>query len=89
MFNADDRTTGSDTRNTAIGYQALFGGAVPANNTGVSNTALGYLSLKSNTGVITIQPWGTERSPIIHKGNFNTAIGNVVYVGEHNGRILM
>jgi len=34
MSNADNRTTGRDTYNTAVGYKALYGSLTPANNTG-------------------------------------------------------
>jgi prepilin-type N-terminal cleavage/methylation domain-containing protein len=35
--------------NTAAGYQALYGSAVPSDNTGINNTAIGAKTLSSNT----------------------------------------
>jgi trimeric autotransporter adhesin len=49
MRNADDRISGVDTYNTALGYQALLGSATASNNTGLGNTAIGDQSLFSNT----------------------------------------
>ena len=49
MYNADDRTSGRETFNTAIGYEALKGGYTASNNTGQNNTALGDQTLFSNT----------------------------------------
>ena len=52
MFNADDRTVGQDTFNTAVGYEALKGSGTPGNNTGQYNTAIGDSALFSNTSGI-------------------------------------
>ncbi len=49
MYNADNRTTGRITYNTAIGVRALMGSATPAANTGQWNTAIGYQTLMNNT----------------------------------------
>jgi hypothetical protein len=49
MFYADDRTTGHETYNTAVGFEALMGSDTPANNTGINNTAIGGMALYSNT----------------------------------------
>ncbi|MBK7029827.1 MAG: hypothetical protein IPH45_11715 [Bacteroidales bacterium] len=49
MYNADNRATGRITYNTAVGYQALRGSDIPANNSGQWNTAIGYQSMLNNT----------------------------------------
>ena len=49
MFYADDRTSGRETFNTAIGCEALRGSSTPADNTGQYNTAVGDQALFSNT----------------------------------------
>lgn len=49
MFNADSRTAGRITYNTAVGYEALRGGTNALNNSGRYNTALGDQALLSNT----------------------------------------
>jgi trimeric autotransporter adhesin len=49
MFYADDRTTGRETFNTAVGFKALMGSFPPENNTGQWNTAIGDSALYSNT----------------------------------------
>lgn len=43
---------GGTTPNTAIGYQALYGGsATPASNTAHDNVAIGYQALYGTTGI--------------------------------------
>ncbi len=49
MFYADNRTTGLETFNTAVGYEALKGSTIAANNQGRWNTAIGDQALFSNT----------------------------------------
>jgi len=49
MLYADNRTSGRDTYNTAIGYEALRGSTTAANNTGRYNTSVGFHALFSNT----------------------------------------
>jgi hypothetical protein len=49
MYYADDQTTGQETYNTAIGYEALKGSTTAADNTGINNTALGDQALYSNS----------------------------------------
>lgn len=49
MENADNRSAGQDTFNTAVGVFALKGSANSANNTGQNNVAVGDLALGGNT----------------------------------------
>ncbi len=49
MQYADDRVSGLETYNTAIGYQSLRGSTTATNNTGRYNTALGNKTLYANT----------------------------------------
>ncbi len=49
MYYADDRASGRETFNTAVGYLALNGSTTAANNTGQYNTAIGDRALFSNT----------------------------------------
>ena len=48
MSNANNTSTGTDTYNTAVGYQALRGGGALANNTGRYVTAIGDQALFTN-----------------------------------------
>ena len=51
MYYIDDRVDGSETYNTALGYQAMHGTAPASSNTGQWNTAIGGLALsKLSTG---------------------------------------
>jgi trimeric autotransporter adhesin len=49
MRYANDAATSFSNTNVAVGYQALMGSVTPSNNTGIDNTAIGYLALPSNT----------------------------------------
>jgi len=75
MYYADDRTTGRMTYNTAIGYEALRGSTTAANNTGQSNTSVGYQSLYSNTSGYSNTANGYRALYSNTTGNNNTANG--------------
>ena len=49
MYYADDNTSGRETYNTAVGYEALKGSTTASANTGQWNTAVGDQSLNANT----------------------------------------
>jgi ABC-type transporter Mla MlaB component len=75
MFNADNRTTGRDTYNTAIGYGALMGSTTTINNYGRNNTAVGDYSLKLNSsGDYNIALGGSSLENNT-TGDYNTAFG--------------
>jgi hypothetical protein len=76
MFNADNRTSGRETYNTAIGYQALYGSSTPANNTGQYNTAIGDNSLYDNVSGSSNTAIGVNALSDSKTGTHNTAIGN-------------
>ena len=49
MYNANNQSVAFTNYNVAVGYEALKGSFIPANNTGNNNTALGYQTLYSNS----------------------------------------
>ena len=75
MLYADDRSSGRDTYNTAIGFEALRGSVTPSINTGRWNTCMGYHTLYSNTSgdYNTANGYYSLNSNQI--GNNNTALG--------------
>ena len=89
MYYYKGNNTASSTNNTAIGYNALFGGALVANNTGINNTAIGSNALKENTAGNFNVAVGTDalaRQSFANGGNafdaFNVAVG--AYALWHN-----
>ena len=75
MIFADNRSIGRTTANTAVGYNALSGSSVPANNTGIYNTAIGYQSLLKNTSGSYNTAVGFNSLPNNTTGHDNTATG--------------
>lgn len=75
MFFADNRITGRETYNTAVGYEALKGGANATNNFGQYNTAIGDQSLFSNTSGNYNTAIGVESLYSNTTGDGNTANG--------------
>jgi trimeric autotransporter adhesin len=61
--------------NTAVGYQALQGGATASANTGQANTAMGYQALGSTTGGYNNTAIGAAALQNNTTGNNNLAIG--------------
>jgi hypothetical protein len=49
MRYANDAAASFINTNVAVGYQALIGSTTPSANTGIDNTAIGFLSLPGNT----------------------------------------
>lgn len=82
MFNADNRTVGRPTYNTAVGANALYGSLITANNTGQYNTAIGDVSMFSNTSGYENTGVGTSTLRTNSTGYENTAIGT--YALEYN-----
>jgi trimeric autotransporter adhesin len=76
MQNADNRTTGIYTKNSALGYNALYGSSTPANNTGIENTALGANSMQFNTSGRSNTAVGTNSMQSNTTGSNNVAVGS-------------
>lgn len=85
LYQADDRTTGRETYNTAVGYSALYGSAVPADNTGQRNTALGDMALYSNTSGDYNTATGTNVLNDNTTGHHNTASGSEALYNNTTG----
>ena len=76
MENADSRTTGRSTYNTAVGYYALSGSASnPLLNTGQYNTAIGDDAMRSTTSGYSNTAIGYETLRLNSSGYENTAVG--------------
>ena len=88
MYYADDRTTGRETYNTAVGYQALMGSTTAANNTGQYNNAIGDRALGSNTSGSFNIANGRQALHLNTTGSYNIAVGvNALYansIGDYN-----
>lgn len=76
MYNADNRTTGRTTYNTAVGYEAMKGSATAANNTGQYNTAVGHSALSGMTSGYNNTAIGYKALLGNTTGSWNLAIGN-------------
>ena len=75
MYYADNRSAGRDTYNTALGYEALKGGLIPANNTGQYNTATGDQAMSLNTSGYSNTATGAGSLYHNTEGYYNTAYG--------------
>ncbi len=75
MFWANNTTTPFDNYNVAVGSFALYGSTTPANNTGNSNTAVGYGAQMSNTS------GGNNTAVGYTAGNINTTGSNNTLIG--------
>jgi trimeric autotransporter adhesin len=75
MYNADNRATGVNTYNTAIGSYALQGGGTPSANTGIKNTAIGFEVLMQNSSGSENTASGYTALKANTTGSFNTASG--------------
>jgi uncharacterized protein (TIGR02145 family) len=75
MYYADDRTTGYNTFNTAIGHGALRGTITASQNTGTTNTAVGYESMMLNSSGSRNSSFGDATLGNNSTGNDNIAIG--------------
>jgi len=89
MSNVDNRATGRETFNTAVGFEALKGGSViPSNNTGKGNTAIGDRTLFSTTTGSNNTAVGLAALNANSTGQANTASGvlamNLNTSGDYN-----
>ena len=75
MMYANDTVTGAYTGNVAVGYAALMGSMVPADNTGNQNTAVGSSALYNNTSGSTNTAIGNGSMDFNTTGSGNTALG--------------
>lgn len=75
MYFADNRTTGHDTYNTAVGFGALKGSTIAANNIGRYNTAIGDQALFSNSSGSYNAAGGVNALYSNTIGLYNTALG--------------
>jgi hypothetical protein len=88
MYYANNTTTESLTKNTAVGAYSLQGGVSPSSNIGTANTAIGHKSLYSNTGGGDNTSVGSSSLISNSQGNGNVALGsNALYAntsGSYN-----
>ncbi|WNM19921.1 beta strand repeat-containing protein [Flavobacterium capsici] len=73
---ANNRTTAYDNGNVAVGYHSLMGSLISANNTGNSNTAIGYRSLEYNSSGSNNIAFGVRTLISNSSGSNNIAIGS-------------
>ncbi|MBL7732097.1 MAG: tail fiber domain-containing protein [Chitinophagaceae bacterium] len=76
MQNANSRNTVYTNTSVAFGYQALMGSPSPSNNTGISNSAIGYTALRNNSSGFSNTALGMESLYTNSTGNYNTALGS-------------
>jgi hypothetical protein len=76
---ANNTSVSFSNTNVAVGYQALMGSDTPSANTGIDNTAVGFLALPSNTT-------GTDNVAMSRSalGNNTTGSGNTA-IGRRAG----
>jgi trimeric autotransporter adhesin len=75
MQYANNTATTFLNTNLAVGYEALKGSITAAANTGLNNTAIGYLTLNVNTSGSDNTTNGSGTLVVNTTGNRNTAIG--------------
>jgi hypothetical protein len=76
QVNANNTATPWTNTNTSVGYQSLQGSATPANNTGLSNTAVGYNTLLNNSTGFSNTANGMNALYSNTSGSHNTATGD-------------
>ena len=85
MENTNNTTVPFDNKNVGVGYEALRGSIVPADNTGNSNTAIGYQSInKNSTGNFNVAN-GFVSLFSNTTGNFNVANGAAAMYSNTSG----
>lgn len=75
QYYANNGATEFNLWNTSVGAFALRGSAVPANNTGLFNTAIGAHSMLANSSGAYCTAVGSNALVSNTSGNFNTATG--------------
>jgi hypothetical protein len=75
MYYANTTTTPFTNANVAVGYEALKGSATPSNNTGNSNTAIGYQAIASNSSGSFNTALGDRALYLLSTGSSNAAFG--------------
>lgn len=85
MFWADNRTVGRNTYNTAVGFQALKGSIIIANNTGQYNTAIGDEAMFGNSGGSHNSALGVSVLRANLTGNNNSAVGKEALSNNETG----
>jgi len=76
MYYANSTNAAFENKNIAIGFESLKGSTTAANNTGNSNTAIGYQTLTAISTGNGNTASGYRALAANSTGNFNTAIGN-------------
>jgi len=85
MHYAYNTATPFDNENVAVGYSALGGSGIPANNTGNQNTALGYQTLNNNSSGFQNTATGYKALQNNTTGNYNTATGGYSLYNNSSG----
>lgn len=76
MYYANNQVGAYTNFNVAVGFQSLMGSAIPANNTGNNNTALGYQALMNNSSGDNNTAIGKMALQTNSSGYENIALGN-------------
>jgi hypothetical protein len=85
MYYADDRTTGRETYNIAMGYEALRGNATASLNTGQNNIAIGDQALRVNSSGNNNTGIGNQALYLNSGGYSNVATGNQALYNNNSG----
>ncbi len=85
MYYANSTATSFDSRNTAIGYEALRGSTNAVNNTGYNNTVVGYQSMWENTTGYANSAIGERTLWANRTGYSNTALGQGALWNNNSG----
>lgn len=75
MFYTNNTQAAFNNLDVAVGYEALRGSTIPANNTGNSNTAVGYQTLKNNSTGNNNSAFGHSSLILNSTGSDNCAFG--------------
>jgi trimeric autotransporter adhesin len=87
MYYANDQSLAFNSANVAVGFEALRGSVIAANNTGNANTAVGYQVLKNTTSGANNTAIGRGALYSNVAGGYSTAIGTNALFYANNSTI--
>ncbi|GIK59981.1 MAG: hypothetical protein HND39_04270 [Ignavibacteriota bacterium] len=76
MFYTNNTLAAFNNFNVAVGYEALRGSTIPANNTGNRNTAVGYITLQNNSTGSDNSAFGFSSNYLNSTGSDNSSFGS-------------
>jgi hypothetical protein len=85
MFYTNNTLAAFNNFNVAVGYEALRGSTIPANNTGNRNTAVGYTTLQNNSTGSNNSAFGFSSNYLNSTGSDNSSFGSYSLTNNTTG----